>query len=219
LTVKSTAVTECFYGRTDGDLRWFSPWTVRTEDGGLGRPPGRFATSHPAASVVRRWTRLINGGREPVGIQYVLCGAPWPRTARIYEDKLRIHLAFNSWMAEGQWYVQALRTRLGRERKDKLVSGFGVKCRKLVHRQGFTDGRRRERHKESDLVLANRTMVHGTGSFQMALNTAMSLRICTPIWVGRTICALFHQCDNEPVLLRPWQPRTPKIETNLAVEK
>jgi hypothetical protein len=28
LTVRGTVATECFYGRTDGDLRWFSPWTV-----------------------------------------------------------------------------------------------------------------------------------------------------------------------------------------------
>lgn len=57
-------------------------------------------------SVIRRWTRLINGGSRPVGIQYIssgmLHGLAQPGA---YEDELRIHLAFNSWMAEGQWHT------------------------------------------------------------------------------------------------------------------
>lgn len=55
-------------------------------------------------AVVRRWTRLTNKGSHPLGINYtssaMLHGlAP----AQAFEEELRIHLAFNSWMSEAQW--------------------------------------------------------------------------------------------------------------------
>lgn len=57
-------------------------------------------------SVIRRSTQLTNTGKEPLGIQYVSSAmlhglAP----AQNFEDELRINIAFNSWMAEGQWHT------------------------------------------------------------------------------------------------------------------
>jgi alpha-galactosidase len=56
--------------------------------------------------VVRRWTRLVNQGQSPVGIEHA-------SSAMIYnfanygtnplEEKLRIDYANNSWMCEAQW--------------------------------------------------------------------------------------------------------------------
>ena len=54
--------------------------------------------------AVRRYTRVANAGDSPVGIEFVssamLHGLAAPQA---YDRELRIHVAFNSWMAEGQW--------------------------------------------------------------------------------------------------------------------
>lgn len=56
-------------------------------------------------SVVRRHVEVTNTGERPVGIEYLssamLHGLADPVH---YEDELRIWLAYNSWMAEGQWH-------------------------------------------------------------------------------------------------------------------
>jgi alpha-galactosidase len=56
--------------------------------------------------VVRRYSRGINGGSSPVGIEFLssamLHGLADPQH---YDRELRIHIAFNSWMAEGQWHT------------------------------------------------------------------------------------------------------------------
>jgi alpha-galactosidase len=56
--------------------------------------------------VVRRYSRVINEGISPVGIEYLssamLHGIAAPQD---YDRELRIHLAVNSWMAEGQWHT------------------------------------------------------------------------------------------------------------------
>ena len=64
-----------------------------------------FYQSFTGCAVVRRWTRLTNLGKTPLGISYISSAmlhglAP----AQDFEDQLRIHLAFNSWMSEGQWH-------------------------------------------------------------------------------------------------------------------
>jgi alpha-galactosidase len=58
------------------------------------------------APMVRRRTRVVNEGDTPVGIDFLssamLHGLADPQH---YDSELRIHLPFNSWMAEGQWHV------------------------------------------------------------------------------------------------------------------
>ena len=56
--------------------------------------------------VVRRFSRVTNEGSTPVGIDFLssamLHGLADPQN---YDRELRIHLAVNSWMAEGQWHT------------------------------------------------------------------------------------------------------------------
>jgi alpha-galactosidase len=55
--------------------------------------------------VVRRYSRVTNLGTSPVGIEFLssamLHGLAAPQD---YDRELRIHVALNSWMAEGQWH-------------------------------------------------------------------------------------------------------------------
>jgi alpha-galactosidase len=56
--------------------------------------------------VVRRCSRITNAGTAPLGIEFLssamLHGLASPQD---YENELRIHVALNSWMAEGQWHT------------------------------------------------------------------------------------------------------------------
>ncbi len=56
--------------------------------------------------VVRRYSRVTNKGDSPVGIEFLssamLHGLAAPQE---YDRELRIHVAVNSWMAEGQWHT------------------------------------------------------------------------------------------------------------------
>jgi alpha-galactosidase len=56
--------------------------------------------------VVRRYSRVTNRGKSPVGIEFLssamLHGLADPQN---YDRELRIHVALNSWMAEGQWHT------------------------------------------------------------------------------------------------------------------
>jgi alpha-galactosidase len=62
--------------------------------------------SFDGVPVVRRHTRVTNTGTSPVGIEFLssamLHGLAAPQD---YDSELRIHLAVNSWMAEGQWHT------------------------------------------------------------------------------------------------------------------
>lgn len=62
--------------------------------------------SFDAAPMVRRFTRVTNHGSSPVGIDF-LSSAMLHGLAdgQHYDRELRIHLAVNSWMAEGQWHI------------------------------------------------------------------------------------------------------------------
>jgi alpha-galactosidase len=55
--------------------------------------------------IVRRHVEISNTGEQPVGIEYLssamLHGLANPVH---YDDELKIRLAYNSWMAEGQWH-------------------------------------------------------------------------------------------------------------------
>src|SRR5271157_5504690 len=56
--------------------------------------------------VVRRHSRVTNNGSSPVGVEFLssamLHGLSDPQG---YDRELRIHIALNSWMAEGQWHT------------------------------------------------------------------------------------------------------------------
>jgi alpha-galactosidase len=56
--------------------------------------------------VVRRFSRIANEGSSPVGIEFLssamLHGLADPQN---YDHELRIHVAVNSWMSEGQWHA------------------------------------------------------------------------------------------------------------------
>lgn len=56
-------------------------------------------------SVIRRHVEITNAGEQPIGIEYLssamLHGLADPMH---YDRELRIWLAYNSWMAEGQWH-------------------------------------------------------------------------------------------------------------------
>ena len=62
--------------------------------------------SFDGVPVVRRYSRITNAGSSPVGIDFLssamLHGLAAPQE---YDRELRIHLAVNSWMAEGQWHT------------------------------------------------------------------------------------------------------------------
>jgi len=62
--------------------------------------------SFDGVPVVRRYSRVTNVGSSPVGIDFLssamLHGLAAPQE---YDRELRIHLAQNSWMAEGQWHT------------------------------------------------------------------------------------------------------------------
>jgi alpha-galactosidase len=62
--------------------------------------------SFDGVPVVRRYSRVTNVGSSPVGIDFLssamLHGLAAPHA---YDRELRIHVAVNSWMAEGQWHT------------------------------------------------------------------------------------------------------------------
>jgi alpha-galactosidase len=62
--------------------------------------------SFDGVPVIRRYTRVTNAGDSPVGLEFVssamLHGLADPQD---YDDELCFHVAFNSWMAEGQWHT------------------------------------------------------------------------------------------------------------------
>lgn len=65
-----------------------------------------FYETSEMVPVVRRWTRVTNVGSKSVGVDFLssamLHGLSHPQR---FGSELRIHLAFNSWMSEGQWHT------------------------------------------------------------------------------------------------------------------
>lgn len=76
------------------------------KDSTLGLRVESFYESYDGIPVVRRYCRVTNQGSSPVGIEFLsaamLHGLADPQK---YDHELRIHVAFNSWMAEGQWHT------------------------------------------------------------------------------------------------------------------
>jgi len=72
----------------------------------LGLSVESFYEAFKGIPVVRRYSRVTNQGGSPVGIEFLssamLHGLADPQN---YDRELRIHVAFNSWMAEGQWHT------------------------------------------------------------------------------------------------------------------
>lgn len=71
----------------------------------LGIEVDSFYESFDGIPVVRRWTRVTNAESAPVGIEFVSSAMLHGLAdAQNYERDLIIHLAYNSWMSEGQWH-------------------------------------------------------------------------------------------------------------------
>jgi alpha-galactosidase len=71
----------------------------------LGIEVDSFYESFDGVPVVRRWTRVTNAGSAPVGIEALSSAMLHSLAdAQNYERELVIHLAYNSWMSEGQWH-------------------------------------------------------------------------------------------------------------------
>jgi len=64
-----------------------------------------FYDAFDSTAIIRRWTRITNQGERPVGLEFLssamLHGLADPQQ---FDDELLIHVALNSWMAEGQWH-------------------------------------------------------------------------------------------------------------------
>jgi alpha-galactosidase len=71
----------------------------------LGLNVDSYYESFAGVPVVRRWAAVSNTSHAPVGIDFLSSAMLHSLAdARNYEHELIIHLAFNSWMAEGQWH-------------------------------------------------------------------------------------------------------------------
>jgi alpha-galactosidase len=72
----------------------------------LGLRVESFYEAFAGLPVVRRYSRVTNQGSSPLGIEFLssamLHGLADPQN---YDRELRIHVAFNSWMAEAQWHA------------------------------------------------------------------------------------------------------------------
>lgn len=72
----------------------------------LGLRVESFYEAFAGLPIIRRHSRVMNQGNSPVGIEFLssamLHGLADPLK---YEHELRIHVAVNSWMSEGQWHT------------------------------------------------------------------------------------------------------------------
>jgi len=80
--------------------------TIVHEDSRLSLRIESIYEAFQDAPMVRRRTRATNLGSTPVGIDFLssamLHGLADPQN---FEDQIRIHIPFNSWMAEGHWHT------------------------------------------------------------------------------------------------------------------
>jgi len=79
--------------------------TLRHKDADLHLDIQSHYEAFDGLPVVRRHVEILNAGAEPIGIEYLssamLHGLADPV---FYDRELKIWLAYNSWMAEGQWH-------------------------------------------------------------------------------------------------------------------
>ncbi|HSS95752.1 MAG TPA: hypothetical protein VLK33_01910, partial [Terriglobales bacterium] len=80
--------------------------TLKHRDAALNLRVESVYESFDGIPVIRRHSRVINDGNSPAGIEFLssamLHGLADPQD---YDRELRIHVAVNSWMAEGQWHA------------------------------------------------------------------------------------------------------------------
>jgi alpha-galactosidase len=95
-----------FAGKREGSTPGGKRLVCTHTDSNLKLRVESFYEAFDGLPVVRRYTRVTNEGSLPVGIEFLssamLHGLADPQK---YDRELRIHVAFNSWMAEGQWHV------------------------------------------------------------------------------------------------------------------
>ena len=94
-----------FDGHSEETTRNGRRMVLRHKDPGLNLQVESIYEGIDGVPVVRRYSRVRNGGNSPAGIEFLssamLHGLAAPQD---YDHELRIHVAVNSWMAEGQWH-------------------------------------------------------------------------------------------------------------------
>ena len=95
-----------FAGRQEGSTPQGKRLVLAHADSKLNLRVESVYQAFDGISVVRRYSRITNQGSSPVGIDFLssamLHGLADPLN---YDRELRIHIAFNSWMSEGQWHT------------------------------------------------------------------------------------------------------------------
>ncbi|MGB6827017.1 MAG: alpha-galactosidase [Terracidiphilus sp.] len=93
-----------FSGKREEQIRGGSRLVIVHTDPVLNLKVESFYDAFETTQLIRRWTRVTNVGEKHVGVEFLssamLHGLADPQQV---DDELRIHLAVNSWMAEGQW--------------------------------------------------------------------------------------------------------------------
>jgi alpha-galactosidase len=95
-----------FAGKREETTRGGKRLVCAHTDPNLGLRVESIYEAFDGLPVVRRYSRATNQGTSPVGIEFLssamLHGLARPQE---YDRELRVHLAENSWMAEGQWHT------------------------------------------------------------------------------------------------------------------
>lgn len=93
-----------FSGKREEQIRGGSRLVLVHTDPALKLKVESFYDAYENTQLVRRWTRVTNIGEKSVGVEFIssamLHGLADPQKV---DEELRIHVAVNSWMAEGQW--------------------------------------------------------------------------------------------------------------------
>ncbi len=95
-----------FAGRREEPTPWGKRLVCTHTDSNLKLRVESVYEGFERVPVVRRYSRVTNEGASPVGIEFLssamLHGLASPQN---YDRELNIHVALNSWMAEGQWHT------------------------------------------------------------------------------------------------------------------
>ena len=93
-----------FVGRREDSTPTGHQLTLTHRDSQLSLDVESIYEAFKDAPMVRRRTRVTNTGNAPIGIDFLssamLHGLADPQH---FDHEMRIHVPFNSWMAEGQW--------------------------------------------------------------------------------------------------------------------
>ncbi len=95
-----------FSGKREEALQGSRRLVLLHHDPVLGLGVESFYDCLDGLPIVRRYTRVRNSGVRAVGIEYVSSAMLSDvAVSQNFEKELRIHLAYNSWQAEGQWHT------------------------------------------------------------------------------------------------------------------